>query len=205
MGWKGIRRRIFLGEWITGFEPTINLEGLKAGPRPGFDSCPRVTESGTTRDVPIQGQGSSHSLETPLDVFEARREVDGRIPSEGGIEPSDPIAWNRDPHDYSLEFLRAPPWPLADSYRMEHGLPLEFPANSSPKTVGTRPTRVVRRSPPLLLFSKKEHEGRTIKDGQDSDRPRAREARGLDRKRLNLKRKRTKHVTMTQMQEHSLI
>jgi hypothetical protein len=64
-------------------------------------------ESGTTGDAPIQGQGSSHSLEAPLDVFEARREVDGGIPSEGGIEPSDPIAWNRDPHDYSLVFLES--------------------------------------------------------------------------------------------------
>jgi hypothetical protein len=91
--------------------------------------------------------------------------VDGGIPSEGGIEPSNPIARNRDPHDYSLAFLRAPPWPLADSYRMEHGLPLEFPINSSPETVGTRLMRVVQRSPPLLLFLKKEREGRTIKDG----------------------------------------
>jgi hypothetical protein len=85
----------------------INLEGSKAGPRPGFDSCPRVTESGTTGDASIQGQGSSHSLEVPPDVFEARREVDGGIPSEGGIKPLDPIAWNRDPHDYSLAFLES--------------------------------------------------------------------------------------------------
>jgi hypothetical protein len=135
-----------------GSEPTINLKGLKAGPQLGFNSYPRVIESGTTRDVPIQGQGSSHSLKAPSDVFETRREVDGGIPSERGIEPSDPIAWNRDPHDYSLAFCRAPPWMLADSYQMEHRLPLEFPANSSPETVKTRPTRVVRRSPPLLLF-----------------------------------------------------
>jgi hypothetical protein len=187
MGRKGIHRWIFPGEWITGPEPTINLEGSKASPRPGFDSCPQVTELGTTRDTPIQGQISSHSLEAPPDVFEARRKVDGGIPSEGGIEPSDPITWNRDPHDYSFVFLRAPPWPLADSYQMEHELPLKFPANSSPETVGTHPMRVVRRSPPLLLFFKKEREGQTIKDGQDPDRPRAREARGLDRKRLNLK------------------
>jgi hypothetical protein len=132
---------------------TINLEGSKAGHRPGFDSCPQVTESGTTRDAPIQGQGSSHALEAPLDVFEAKREVDGGIPSEGGIEPSNPIARNRDPCDYSLASLRAPPRPLADSYRMEHGIPLEFPVNSSSETVGTRPTRIVRCSPPLLPFS----------------------------------------------------
>jgi hypothetical protein len=99
-----------------GSKPDINLEGSKAGPRPGFDSCPRVAESGTTRDVPIQGQGSSHALEAPLDVFEAKKEVDGGILSEGGNEPSNPIARNRDPYDYSLAFLRAYPWPLADSY-----------------------------------------------------------------------------------------
>jgi hypothetical protein len=152
--------------------------------------------------MPVQGQGSSHALEEPLDVFEAKREVDGGIPSEEGIKPSDPIARNRDPHDHSLAFLRAPLWPLADSYRMEHGLPLEFPINSSPEIIGTRPMRVVRHSPPLLLFLKKEREGRTIKDSQDSNRPRMHEARGLDRRRPNLERKRTKHVTI---QEHSSI
>jgi hypothetical protein len=47
-----------------------------------------------TRDAPVQGQGSSHALEAPPDVFEAKREVDGKIPSEEGIEPSDPIARN---------------------------------------------------------------------------------------------------------------
>jgi hypothetical protein len=77
---------------------------------------------------------------------------------------------------------------------MEHGLPLEFPVNSSPETAGTRPTRVVRRSPPLLLFLKKERESRAIKDDQDPDRPRAHEARGLDRRRPNLERKRTKRT-----------
>jgi hypothetical protein len=109
MGQKEIRGRIFPDEWVTDSESDINLEGSKAVPRPGFDSCSRVTESGTTRDTPIQGQGLSHSLETPPDVFEARREVDGGIPSEGGIEPSDPIAWNQDPHDYSLAFLESAP------------------------------------------------------------------------------------------------
>jgi hypothetical protein len=108
-----------------------------------------------TRDAPIQGQGLSHALEAPQDVFEAKREVDGGIPLEEGIEPSNPIARNRDPHDYSLAFFRAPLWPLADSYRMEHGLPLEFPVNSSPETVETHPTSVVRRSPLLLFFPKK--------------------------------------------------
>jgi hypothetical protein len=107
MGRKGIHRQIFLDEWITGSESNINLERSKAGPRSGFDSFPRVTELGITEDVSIQGQGSSHSLEAPPDVFEARREVNGGIPSEGGIEPLDPIAWNRDPYDYSLAFLES--------------------------------------------------------------------------------------------------
>jgi hypothetical protein len=40
-------------------------------------------------------------------------------------------------------FWREPPRPLADPYRMGHELPLEFPANSSPKIIGTRLTRVV--------------------------------------------------------------
>jgi hypothetical protein len=70
---------------------------------------------------------------------------------------------------------------------MEHGLPLEFPANNSLEAVGTRPMRVVDVPHPSSFFLKKEHEGQMIKDGQDPDRPRAREARGLDRKRLNLK------------------
>jgi hypothetical protein len=57
--------------------------------------------------MPVQGQGSSHALEAPPDVFEAKGEVDGGIPSEGGIEPLDPIARNRDPRDYSLAFFES--------------------------------------------------------------------------------------------------
>jgi hypothetical protein len=44
-----------------------------------------------TKGRPILGQGSSHFLETPSDIFEAKGEVSGGIPSEGGAEPSDPI------------------------------------------------------------------------------------------------------------------
>jgi hypothetical protein len=55
-----------------------------------------------TEDVLVQGQGSSHFLEMTSDIFEAKGEVNGGIPSEGGIEPSDPIEWSRDPHDHSL-------------------------------------------------------------------------------------------------------
>jgi hypothetical protein len=43
-----------------------------------------------TEDVPVQGQGSSHVLEMPLDIFEAKGEVGDGIPSEGDIGPSDP-------------------------------------------------------------------------------------------------------------------
>jgi hypothetical protein len=51
-----------------------------------------MSESG-----PEQGQGSSRILEIPSDIFEAKGEVNGGILSEGGIEPSDPIKWSRDP------------------------------------------------------------------------------------------------------------
>jgi hypothetical protein len=81
---------------------------------------------------------------------------------------------------------------------MEHGLPLEFPINSSPETIGTRPNEGSTTFPhPSSLFLKREHEGRTIKDGQDSDRPHAHEARGLDRRKPNLEWKKTGHA-MTQ-------
>jgi hypothetical protein len=56
---------------------------------------------------PIQGQGLSRFLETPSDIFEAKGEVGGGIPSEGGIEPSDPIERSRDPHDNSLLLLES--------------------------------------------------------------------------------------------------
>jgi hypothetical protein len=116
-----------------------------------------------------------------------KEKVDEGIPSEGGIEPLNPIARNRDPHDHSLAFLRAPLWPLADSYRMEHGLTIESPVSSSPETVETRPNEGSMTFPtPPLFFLKREHEGRTTKDSQDSDRPHAYEARGLDRKKPNL-------------------
>jgi hypothetical protein len=57
--------------------------------------------------MPVQGQGSSHFLEMTSDIIEAKGEVDGGIPSEGGIEPSDPIEQSRDPHDYSLALLES--------------------------------------------------------------------------------------------------
>jgi hypothetical protein len=60
-----------------------------------------------TEDVPVQGQGSSHFLEMPSDIFEAKGEVSGGIPSEGGIKPSDPTKRSRDPHDYSLASLES--------------------------------------------------------------------------------------------------
>jgi hypothetical protein len=41
-----------------------------------------------------------------------------------------------------------------------------------------------------------------IKDGQDLDRPHAHEARGLDRRKPNLERKKTEHATI---REHSPI
>jgi hypothetical protein len=58
-------------------------------------------------DVPMQGHNSSHFLETPPNIFKAKGEVGGVIPSEGGIEPSDPIERSRDPHDYSLASLES--------------------------------------------------------------------------------------------------
>jgi hypothetical protein len=61
-----------------------------------------MTESG-----PIQGQGSSHFLKTPSDIFEVKGGVGGGIPSEGGIEPSDPIERSRDPRDNSLALLES--------------------------------------------------------------------------------------------------
>jgi hypothetical protein len=151
MGQKGIRGWIFLDEWITGSEPNINLEGSKASPRPGFDSCPQVTESGTTRDAPIQGRAratlSRHPqtysrLEERSTVESPQREASSPWILSHGTEIRTTTLWY---------FWRAPPWLLVNSYRMEHGLPLEFPANSSPEIVETRSTRVVRCSPPLLL------------------------------------------------------
>jgi hypothetical protein len=56
---------------------------------------------------PIQGQGSSRLLETPSDIFKAKREVGGEIPLEEGIEPSDPIEQSRDPHDNHLALLES--------------------------------------------------------------------------------------------------
>jgi hypothetical protein len=130
----------------------MNLEGSKAGPQPRFDSCPRVTELETTGDVSIQGQGSSHSLETPqmyssLEersmVESPRREASGPRILPHGTEIHTTTLWH---------LWRAPLWLLADPYRMGHGFSLEFLANSSPEIVETRPSKVVQCSPPLLLF-----------------------------------------------------
>jgi hypothetical protein len=72
-----------------------------------------------------------------------KENVDGGIPLEEGIEPSNPITRNQDPHDYSLAFLRAPPWLLANSYQMEHGLTLEFPLIAHRRPSELTQTRVV--------------------------------------------------------------
>jgi hypothetical protein len=42
-------------------------------------------------------------------------------------------------------------------------------------------------------------------DGQDTDRPRVHEARGLDRKKANHERKRTECAMIAQMREHSSV
>jgi hypothetical protein len=151
MGRKGIRRRIFPDEWITGFEHNINLEGSKASPRPGFNSCPRVTESGTSGDVSIQGQDSSHSLETPQTYSRLEERSTMESPRREASSPRI-LSHGTELHTTTLwHFWRAPSRPLANPYRIGHGLPLEFAANSSLEIDGTRPSRVVRHSPPLLL------------------------------------------------------
>jgi hypothetical protein len=86
----------------------LNLEGSKASPRPGFDSCPRVIELGTTEGAPVHGQGSSHALEAPQDVFEAKGGGPHRNPLGGDTEPSNPVTGNQDPHDHFLASLGAP-------------------------------------------------------------------------------------------------
>jgi hypothetical protein len=67
-----MRVRLGVSTAKTGPEPSISLEGAEASPRPGFDSYPRATELGTTQGAPVHGQGSSHALEAPQDVFEAK-------------------------------------------------------------------------------------------------------------------------------------
>jgi hypothetical protein len=104
-----------------------------------------------TEGGPVHCQGSSHFLETPSDIFEAKGEVDGGIPSEGGIEPSDLIERSRDPHDNSLALLESASTAASHPYRTGHGLPLEFPTSSSPEIIRTRPSRVVRCSHPSSL------------------------------------------------------
>jgi hypothetical protein len=124
---------------ITGSEPTISLEGAKAGPRPGFDSRPRATEQGTTKGAPVHGQGSSHALEAPQDVFEAKGRGRRRNPLGGGTEPSDPVEGNRHPHDHSLAFLRAPPGHKPTPNDWSTDSHSNLPVSSSPEIVGTRP------------------------------------------------------------------
>jgi hypothetical protein len=81
-------------------------------------------------------------LEERLTVESPRREASSPRILPHGTEIHTTTLWH---------LWRAPPRTLADPYRMGHRLPLEFPANSSPEIVTTRPSRVVRRSPPLLL------------------------------------------------------
>jgi hypothetical protein len=127
MGRGRIRRQIFPDIWETGSEPGISLEGVEAGPRLGFDSCPRATELGRARDTPVHGQGSSHTLEAPQDVFEAVGE--GRRRNPLGERHRALESHHRELRSTRLllGILESVSGPLADSYRMEHGLTLEFP------------------------------------------------------------------------------
>jgi hypothetical protein len=104
---------------------------------------------------PYEARARAALSRHPKTYSRLKGKVDGGIPSEGGIEPSNPSARNRDPQDRSLAFLRAPLWPLADSYRMEHRLPLESPVSSSPETVGTHPNEGSTTFPTPPPFFKK--------------------------------------------------
>jgi hypothetical protein len=94
--------------------------------------------------------------------------------------PSPRIPSNRaEIHTMTLwHFCRAPQRPPADPYRTGHGLPLEFPASSSPETVGTHPSGVVQRSHPSSLPKGCVRVVRS-KMSRTLIRPHAHEARGL--------------------------
>jgi hypothetical protein len=72
------------------------IRGLKAGPSEGFDSRPRARrardDSGTSDTWPRLGLRSRGTLGHFRD--QQVRFCNG-IPSEGGIEPSDPIEWDQ--------------------------------------------------------------------------------------------------------------
>jgi hypothetical protein len=67
-------------------------------------------------------------------TFETPGAIRDGIPLDGGIEPSGPIERVRDQANHPQVLLGRCSGPLAGSYQMELGPPLELPNNSSPET-----------------------------------------------------------------------
>jgi hypothetical protein len=77
------------------------------------------------------------------------------IPSEGGIEPSDPIKRDQVRQINCTYFWSAPLWPLADPYRMGHERPLGSLVSNSLETPCSAPSEGNMALSPLLLVKRR--------------------------------------------------
>jgi hypothetical protein len=72
------------------------IRGLKAGPSEGFDSRPKHAERGMTLGTSDTWSRLGLRSRGTLGHFRDQQErFCNGIPSEGGIEPSNPIEWDR--------------------------------------------------------------------------------------------------------------
>jgi hypothetical protein len=104
-----------------------------------------------TKGGPIQGRARAVFSRHPRTYSRLKQRLAMESPWREALSPRIPSN-EAEIHAITLwHFWRAPPRPPANPYRTGHGLPLEFPASSSPEIVETRPSRVVRRSHPTSL------------------------------------------------------
>jgi hypothetical protein len=132
------------------------IRGSKAGPPKGSTATPEHAERGMTLGTsdtwPRLGLRSRSTLGHFRDQQE--RFCNG-IPSEGGIEPSDPIKRDR-VRQITCRYFWSASGPLADPYRTGHGRPLESPVSNTLETPCSAPSEGnMALSPPLLLAERR--------------------------------------------------
>jgi len=113
----------------------------------------RMTERGMIEDEHNRGQGSSPIGGRRIFTSHIRDPCGchaSGIPSREAPSPRDLANGSEIHRDCPRVFSDMPIRPLADPYRIGLGHPLGFTRLQLPGNVDTRPTRVVRRDPPLL-------------------------------------------------------
>jgi hypothetical protein len=148
-----------------GFDSHLRALGLRAhywsevrrlAPQKGSTAASEHAERGMTLGTSDTWPRLRLRSRGTLGHFRDQRErFCNRIPSEGGIEPSDPIKRDRVRQITCRYFWSAPLGPLADPYRTGHGRPLGSPVSNSLETPCSAPSEGNMALSPLLLAERR--------------------------------------------------